>query len=58
MPFRGLGLLVAPLAFVFHERPLLYAMFRAMYCRYFIHLHTINSEPNVRGGGGWDRKGR
>jgi hypothetical protein len=52
MPFRGLGLLVAPLAFIFQDRPLLYAVFRAMYCRYFIHLHTLNSEPSVRREGG------
>lgn len=47
MPIRGLGMLVAPLAFLYRDRAQLYAVFQALYSRYFVHLHTLNSNANV-----------
>eukprot|EP00049_Salpingoeca_infusionum_P010949 m.188990 g.188990 ORF g.188990 m.188990 type:complete len:520 (+) comp14790_c0_seq5:149-1708(+) len=46
VPFRGISLLIAPLAFVFRSPATAYAVFRQMYVRYFSKLHSISDNPN------------
>ncbi|EGD73534.1 hypothetical protein PTSG_12280 [Salpingoeca rosetta] len=46
VPFRGLCLFVAPLAFIYPRTPQLYRVFVKLYTRYFRLLHTLNEYPN------------
>ena len=48
IPMRGHVLLIAPLAYLYATTPRMYAVFRAMYCRYWHRLTTISSHPEVR----------
>jgi len=41
LPFYGFSFYCAPLCFLFHDPILLFVVFKKMYLRYFIRLHTI-----------------
>ncbi|XP_064400158.1 TBC1 domain family member 19-like isoform X2 [Halichondria panicea] len=45
IPFHGFSIFLAPLCFMFDRADRLYALFREMYLRYFVHLHCISSHP-------------
>ncbi|KAI0232517.1 TBC1 domain family member 19 [Lamellibrachia satsuma] len=48
IPFHGFAMYVAPLCFIYNDPIILYFMFREFYTRYFFHLHTLSSHPQVR----------
>lgn len=43
LPFHGLCPLLAPLCYLFSSPAAIYPVWRAMYCRYWCYLHTLNS---------------
>eukprot|EP00050_Salpingoeca_kvevrii_P021866 m.116885 g.116885 ORF g.116885 m.116885 type:complete len:485 (-) comp9511_c0_seq14:56-1510(-) len=45
LPFRGMGRFVAPLAYLYGDTSAVYHIFRALYVKYFHHLHTVSSHP-------------
>ena len=40
LPFAGLARYLAPLAFLSQDPAQIFAIFRLLYARYFVHLHT------------------
>jgi hypothetical protein len=45
LPYHGLALLAAPLCYLYRHPAGVYHMFRALYCRYWCRLHTLDGAP-------------
>ena len=43
LPFQGLCAYLAPLCYLYSSPAAMYPVWREMYCRYWCHLHTLNT---------------